>query len=229
MDTYSLSSLQGLNWAWAKILWIERGAIEDANTTRIQDDYLDARRIVGFILADHILESCNNGICPELPEYYYEYLNALSVDEYKKNKAYVIWENNGRIVDEDKERIARDYYEACSLLPWKQTAAYKCQATIIEPLLAYIKDKKKVNKSKISRRKAYWAYLAGDANESRCINVADEYVDEFYDHASNSLDSNNSDDSDLSKDLYHLVKGHNHIANMFEACILPYTAAEILH
>jgi hypothetical protein len=231
---YSNEAINDLHQVWASYLWITRGAIDDYDESRKKKDYLDARRIVASILANSIFEGNRKGIAPPVPKYYFDYLSSLSISEFKRIKAYNIWEMHGKVINDDVERIVGDYYTACSYLPcneyWQHdfdsydvTMWLNDNRSITEYLEKVIMSSK-TGKNQIVNRRAYWAGLEGNSNEKDNYERASSYVDRFYQGAITALGSDYCN-SDKEDELLSMLEGNHDIASTFE----KYVALRIPH
>lgn len=218
-EVYSQRELEMFNMVWARLLWHERGCIEDGDINREKTDFMDARRFVGFLVAEQVLENFVKEKSFPIPDYYFDYLNSVSVDEYKKIKAYMIWMNKGAIRDGNYERQREDYMKACTFLPNEELIKKKGRATPSKTIAEYVTDTDRVNKNKIQNRKAYWCYMSGSTDQVANHCEAHQYVESFYDNAKPALVKGHDK---VQPDYFHLVHGKHHLANMFEACFLTY-------
>ncbi|TAN43883.1 MAG: hypothetical protein EPN22_08765 [Nitrospirae bacterium] len=101
----------------AGIFWIFRGRIENHDEERKKKDYHDAKRHIGFLIADAIIEGCKANTLGDdclsyLKEEYFEYLIALSLEEYIRIKSYFNWQKGGGIANDDRTRMNSDYFNA---------------------------------------------------------------------------------------------------------------------
>ena len=224
IDTYSETSLIALNIAWARIFWINRGAIKDNNFDRMRVDFLDARRTICFLVADAILENFLNGYPFEIPEYYFPYLSRISLQEYKDIKAYTIWEGKGETIDDNIERMNRDYLEGCSIIPAKKLMVGREKPHISDKFIKYINTVAEDDKIKLVERKAYWRFCAGFEDHKDNWYKANDYVDNFYSYAKNALIQGHDN---VPIDYFEIVFENNHIANMFETCFLIYLKPKV--
>ena len=223
-EVYLKRELEMFTMVWATLLWHERGCIEDGDINREKVDFMDAKRFVGFLVGDQVLENFVEEKSFPIPDYYFDYLNSLSVDEYKKIKAYLIWQKGGKIRDNNYDRQREDYLKACCFLPNEELIKEKGRVTPTKTLTKYVTDTNRVNKSLIKNRKAYWCYMLGCTDQPANYCEAHQYVESFYDNAKPALVKGHDK---VQPDYFHLVHENHHLANMFEACFLTYIEPKI--
>jgi hypothetical protein len=101
----------------ARIFWHINGCMQDNNFKRIDDDWFNAKRFIGFMIAEHLIECCQDRKCAKIllhPEYK-EYLNCLSIEEFLRHRAYFIWHDrniNNEWNGKNADRRQDDYFEA---------------------------------------------------------------------------------------------------------------------
>jgi hypothetical protein len=210
-------TIEILHEALANITWIRRGMIVDDDFQRMNRDWLYARRIVGYKLADEILKGCKNGICYSVPDYYFPYLNCISLNEFKEIKAYLIWvqnRNRWRLSD-DETKV--NYLYACEEIEQNKINC-SCSYDIEIPtyIKKYISESKKNHFEAIIRRKAYWNGIF-ERNQSGEYNweKAKNFVNAIY----KPLDATNKLNKEEVLNIINLIDGNHHLTNMFEYSI----------
>ena len=83
---YSEETVSVMHEMQSQILWLKRGMKEDKDKGRMDRDWNDARKFVGYRLADDLIRECEKGKCDRIPPYYYSYLSAISVEEFKEHE-----------------------------------------------------------------------------------------------------------------------------------------------
>ena len=211
--------LQALNFVWARLLWISRGAVRNNDVARINADFLDAKKIVGFILADGLLRSFFEGSHLELHRYYFDYLESLNIEEFKQIKAYTIWERNGEIINDDIGRMKGDYLEACTILPDEEKLSEREPAKPPASLMEYINSMNLTDTNELKTRIVNWCYLAGYSDHEGNHRRAHNYIEEFYRNAPTAIMKGHMF---VEMDYFQLVFENPHMANMLEVCFLIY-------
>lgn len=102
------ASLQMVTEKLAGIIWHFRGRQVDTDYNRVNNDYHDAKRLLGYLLADRIIQDCllpkgeeRRDCLVYLREEFMPYLVCLSLEEFVRFRAYFIWDQAGRPVDGD--------------------------------------------------------------------------------------------------------------------------------
>jgi hypothetical protein len=224
LPVLSKEALELLTTAWAELLWIRRGAVINGDKTRSDANWMDGKRMVGFLLAKQLNEyfseytnSENTVDDIEIQEHYCEYLNMVSIDGFKLMLAHKIWENNGCVCDNDKRRMEKDYYDACNMFNKALSQLRTHPKKSPEWLSNYFSDRNKVDKTKIAKRKAFWRYMAGYEDATKNNEEAKIYVDNFYDNIIAALDQGHDS---VSFDYFDLVEKNTQIANILECYVL---------
>lgn len=190
-----------------------------------KSNWYEAKRIIGYKCADDIINSCKScntkqSNCHLFPTHYYDYLNSLSVDEFKKMKAYFIWKKNGGEISNEKSKIDKDYLDACNEITFLVKSNKTKKKSINIPLpnhtVNYINDINLVDANKITKRKAFWNYLETmNCDSDYNWKCAEKFVTQLY----QKLRDN---DSNASLELCELLDKNHHIVNMFEFCLRCY-------
>lgn len=140
---FSEKDLELLTQLHAQIAWIIKGSLLDDNSMRLAADWYQAKQIVGFKLGDNILQEFRENYFFPIPKYYNKYLKKITIDEYKRYKAYFIWlDKYGTEIDYNSS--VQNYLEACSYLPNEESLKHKGKLKDSSPLLDYINATNKV-------------------------------------------------------------------------------------
>lgn len=205
--------------AW--IFWLFRGAIKNDDHDRRLKDFYDAKRYIGFLYADTVLENCiNNRLEIDCLEYlkkeYLEYLAVLSAEEYVRFKAYFYWLNkNNRTIDNNERRMKADYFEALEYIHntmWNckhddpKKFMMECKNINIIKEYFSVADHATVKKGKTSTGKRLQYEKPSDINE---------FVDEFYNGLQNAFKNNSINEKEISNILNIIYKNY-HVPNMLE-------------
>ncbi|HBR17090.1 MAG TPA: hypothetical protein DD725_05715 [Deltaproteobacteria bacterium] len=215
-------ALKELTEHQAFIFWFYKGSIKDNNIERMRNDYYDGKRYVGFLIADKLIEGCKQNQLDDdclgyLKEEYFEYLVALSVEEYIRIKAYYNWGNKNKISNNDLFRMNSDYYNAMECL---HNTFWNCKGRTPELFLdlggmklikGYLLNIDKYKLNIIKKAKNF----AGKRLNYEISSESNEFVDKFY-----KLIQDASKGIDIRYDeifgLLNLVYEDDHVPNMLE-------------
>lgn len=212
--TFTQVGINLLHEAAATILWFERGKTTTYDYDRINRDWLDARRIVGFKLADAILTGCQNGICYSIPTDYFSYLSSISILEFKKLKAYFLWLHCHDGVPKSDEESESIYLDACEEVEQGRINC-KCLESneIPENIKSFLLLSKQNYYFEIIKRKAHWnSIFEKNYDEEYNWAKAEKLVGAIYDPIE-SFDSLSKDDV---LNIVKLIDENHHLTNMFE-------------
>ncbi len=135
---YREDFLEVLTALHADFLWINRGMLVDNDYKRIESDWQDAVRMVGFKIGDDVLTDFKRGIYFNIPNAYFKYLNSITIEEYKNIKAYFIWKERESVRHDDQDSDKEDYLKACSFLPEEEYLMKEGKIHPLSTLLDYI-------------------------------------------------------------------------------------------
>ena len=62
---YSEETVSAMHQMQSQFLWLKRGMKVDHDKERMDKDWIDARRFVGYTLADDLIHECEDGKCVE--------------------------------------------------------------------------------------------------------------------------------------------------------------------
>lgn len=199
----------------AKIFWLCRGAKYDNNFERINTDYYDAKRYVGYLIADTMIHKCLNGelegdCFSYISEEFIDYLKVISVEEYIRTTSYFSWlKNKGAIINNDRHRMDNDYFEALqniynSMVHCNDTGDVKLSDKTVKLVTDFAKsDVKRV----IAGKKTTISRL-------QCKAEPDGFVNHYYCSLGKSLEDNLEPEKVAR--LLRLLYENNHIPNMLE-------------
>lgn len=183
------------------------------------ENWLEAKQDVGYILGDEIIQYCKNNRGKEnksfqIPYNYCDYLNSISIGDFKKKKAYFIWEKRGRHIDNDKSRKEQDELDAFCEIEFLSLINCNCRNKCVfdwSSVDNYIADINPEELDKIKRLKALWhSFKTPDFNPNKDWIVAEEYANNFY-----------SDIKSVGKkpnQAYKLIDENQDIVSVFEYC-----------
>ena len=212
-----------LTYAQAKLFWYLRGSINDNNIKRIEDDYHDAKRHIGFLLAEMLLNHCvyeNKDVecLDSIRRAYIDYLIAISMEEYMRIKAYLLWQDGDRIRDANKLRMDADYYRAMESV---EQAMVNCKnrkpesfkgKECIEYIAEYFKSRDQEEMHTIKKAKM----SSGERLKYDVSPQVREYVEAFYDLLKHAFVNATAPDKE---EIYRIIKNYYrdyHVPNMLE-------------
>ncbi len=213
-------SLQVVNDNLAHLLWHYRGRKDDDNHERRQADYFDAKRLLGFMLTEAILNECSpNRSSPECLPYlrkeFIDYLVSLSVEECIRFRAYFDWEKKGASQSGDVERMNADYIRALDEI---QKTMRNCrgrspqeymQLKNASVVLDYVSS---IDSSRIKAIKKAKKFAGVRLSYLREPSV-EKYVDSFYSLLQRTGQDPNAEDIE---EVIRALGADNHIPNMLE-------------
>lgn len=106
----------------AKLFWYFKGSPKIQSPEQEKDDYYNAKRYIGFLLAESLLKVCTNRSkkCATiyLQADFVEYLQSITVEEYLRFKAYLKWHtrNNDTLIHKDNGKDKVDYFNSLNYL-----------------------------------------------------------------------------------------------------------------
>ena len=206
-----------LHKIYARILWFERGGIDKYDLHRMNCDWLDARRIVGYKLADEVIKECESGSCHPIPDHYFSYLSAISLNEFKAIKAYLMWEARYEGVDVPEATTESIYLESCEEIEHSKVNC-ECESDQDIPIHIsdFLMDSQRVPYHNIIKRKAYWSSLSEEnPDPDYHWRKAEKFVDTVY----KPLASGGGLRQDHVVDIILIIDENHHLTNMFEYCI----------
>ena len=111
-------TLKSIVFSQADLLWRYKGTPENQAKELQINDYHNARRYVGYVIAHRIFESCFLSKClfVSLPQPCIEYLQILSLDEFVRYKAYHLYRERIESGENVKGDEYSDYYNAIGFL-----------------------------------------------------------------------------------------------------------------
>jgi len=205
---------------YASQLWIDRGGIVNNDYLRILGDWFDARRIVGFRIMAEIIKACKNNKCESLHSRYYPPLSSLSLEEFKKICAHLIWEerysNEVALSEREKTDV---YFEACrEVESLKNNCLNKEETDIPGDMKAFMKVSYEKCYDNIVMRKVHWKSLSEGhwQNFESNLEKSKTFVNSLYGRFAES-------DRILSygeiEALITLIDDNYEWINMFEYCL----------
>lgn len=218
--------LKDVNEALAHLFWYFNRKQNNQTKEEQDDDYYDAKRYLGFLLADMILRQCSeNHKCPDkfLRPEYIEYLRSVSIEEYVKHNAYLRWhERNKDTYIKDSEKQVSDYLHGVGFLDntminckgkkctqnikaWSSIIGesdYKHYATLLKP---------------ITKAKTYTLNRLNDKDDiQEQIKDIKHFVNEFYPQVLGWLMEGKEPDRVIINKIVDNMYGKSKVTNMFE-------------
>ena len=197
----------------SQILWLKRGMKEDKDKGRMDRDWNDARKFVGYRLADDLIRECEKGKCDRIPPYYYSYLSAISVEEFKNMKAYFLWRERyeGEDVSDD---VAREiYFEACEKIRRCKVNCLNETKKIPDALKRLLKNQHGSPSRDLMERRAFWNHAQNKERDSmRNWKVAEEITLLLY----GDLLSSRQISTKIVNDYFNRTEEIPHLITMFE-------------
>ena len=215
--TFIKKQINNYHEVYASLIWFRRGQIIDDDYNRINKDWLDARRIVGYKLADDILDGCKKGTCYSVPQYYLPYLSSLSINEFKEIKSYLMWEKLSKTIPVKQLNAKSIYLDAC-----KEVEQHKinCKCSYDEEIpkniRSYLLEVRQKAYNETIRRKAYWNSLNENNNDDiHNWHSAEKIVSSIY----KPLEKTNRLNKKQVLNIVSLIDKNHHLTNMFEYVI----------
>jgi len=229
--------LEVLTETQSRLLWCYKGKPPDQPKELREDDYYNAKRYIGFLLADLLLIRCSGRICPEdvidpnqclFPEYI-EYLQGISIEEYLKYKAYLTWDKrNKNNFPRDHGKENEDYFNAMAFLD--NTTMRNCRkrnCKVILPLWKKIIEKKDLMRQQnilsiiAKAKKGALVRLFADAtsyayNRDYFEAYIDKFVDSFYNGILSLICRDAIPEKEMIEKIISSVYENPKVVNMFE-------------
>jgi hypothetical protein len=211
----------------ANIFWRFRGGTWDDNAKRQQDDYFDAKRHIGYLLSERMIEDCilrkssaEKACLPLLAEEFIPYMVILPVEEFIRIKAYLLWamDRAWQPIEGGEERD-KYYYVVQRVLEYALTPCRrKDEELIAEHLPSVIREHfKHADNAEI--RRVMVAKIISDARLNiRYSDDIESYTMRFYEFAKQIL-SQEEPDGEAAETVLNLMYKSPTIPNMFE-CLL---------
>lgn len=182
----------------------------------------NARRYIGFIIANELLRNCNKEICPDkaLKEEYVEYMQRLTIEEFVRYKAYLRWKERTKdkyIKDDHKE--LEDYLTGMGFL---DTTMNNCKNQKCKDIVGFwqkiverkLKSQENILETIKRAKKNTLKRILPVVYASHNIYV-EEFVDRFYNHIL-KLSSLNQPSQDIAAKIVNSIYENPQVINMFE-------------
>ena len=219
--------------AHAYLFWKYKGAPRNQPQEGMVDDWMQAKRYLGYLVAQHLLsrfeEPKQADLCPRemLSAGRAKYLLSLNLEEFARMRAYFMYRsrrsgNSPSIHDRDYTSSTKTIYQALDdVVGWPRRDMARCRDC--RPRLASVHLKGDENHSTRKQveaaRKRDLARLGLDSGVAK---LADECLDSL---AWLFTEVGNGDLHRLSQEPARLLKSHLAVANMFDffvACLLTH-------
>jgi hypothetical protein len=80
-------------------------------------NWIKGKKHTAFTIIERYLHDCTGeNKCLPLPDYFFEYLNEIDINDIKEFKAYFVWKAKGRNENNTAKEMSEDYYDACDRL-----------------------------------------------------------------------------------------------------------------
>jgi hypothetical protein len=212
--------IEDLQQMYASRLWFERGRIVNGDRLRILGDWFDARRVVGFRIMAEIIKACKDNKCESLHRRYYLPLSSLSLEEFKKICAYIIWEEryNNEVPLSEREQT-NIYFEACrEIETFKNNCLNKEETDIPGDMKEFMKVSYEKCYDNIVMRKVHWKSISEGhwQNFESNLEKSRKFVDSLY---GRFAESDRILSCDEVEELINLIDDNYEWINMFEYCL----------
>jgi hypothetical protein len=226
--------LEGLVDCQASLFWMFRGAKKDNDRERQDNDYFDAKRHMGFLIAEKIIENClknekDKTNCFEfLNADYMEYLASISIEEFIRTKAYLLWgaKKNWEPTT-DQSEIDEYYYKVQNVI--EEPGKKCCQKKPGEISKKFHKDVKEYFRSlddeAIARIKSGKIHTDSRLNINHPRDV-DEYTELFYREVKHAIQKQKLPKEKAQK-ILKLMYTNTDIPNMLEHFLRCYVCSFI--
>lgn len=159
---YSEETVSVMHQMQSQFLWLKRGMKVDKDKSRMDKDWNDARKFVGYSLANNLIQACKNGSCDRIPSFYVPYLSAISIEEFKEMKAYFIWKDKYDGCDADDDLKKRIYLEACDEIRRCKVNCLNKTENMPEELIVLLVDQHTSAQPDLLERRAFWNSVRGN-------------------------------------------------------------------
>ncbi|MDA8240884.1 MAG: hypothetical protein M0Z67_11025 [Nitrospiraceae bacterium] len=206
----------------AYIYWLKKGAVQNYDKGRMDNDYYDGKRYIGFLLAESIIEACKrNELGEDCLDYlhvdFFEYLRCITLEEYIRIRAFLAWERDGGMENNDHDRMTSDYYSSMDCV---QNTMWNCKGRRTEQLMkkksmhlirSYFLALNREQLRVIKEAKIY----AGNRLNIEISREVNGFVDEFYEALQTALKGETLSRK-VVEDLLSSLYANSHVVNMLE-------------
>lgn len=212
-------ALEDLTKKQAELFWFDKNCPQFQSESQELDDYFNGKRFVAYLIADILLENCRNNNCAKvlLQKEYVEYLKILSVEEFLRHKAYLIWvEKCNNVSAFCWGTSKQDFNSALHSFDDLLTNCKKHNCSSDENAKIWLHapissdDKDRIIRGKKNAIKRIW----NDAN--LFSQEVETFVDQFYGHYIKFLNNAGTSDYTVLHSIINQIDKKLSVVNMFE-------------
>lgn len=223
-DKYLGFILSDLVQKQAKTYWHLNGCTVDNNQERIDNDWFNAKRFLGYMIAENLIQSCKDHQCAKvlLKHEFKEYLNILSVEEFIRFRAYLIWNdrNNGKDWSQkDADKSNDDYFKAAKVINGvfkncnNELCSDKNNKDFWEKSIGKLQedlDAESIITAKINRINRLLK------NSSEYTNKIKKYVELYYSNVEQFTTTGKTTEPDILGKIIEKINSEYYVSNMLE-------------
>ncbi len=220
-------ALEDLTLQQARLFWYFKGCPENQPKKKELDDYYNGKRWLAYLITDSLLQNCKIKNCAKvlLQKEYVDYLKILSVEEFIRSKAYLIWDHRC------KEQFCygwgttvQDFKKASNFLDGLLENCYdhKCDSKeniiFLDKVPDYLPE---TVKEIITGKKGAINRIWDESNPF--FQEVESFVDDYYKHYGKLISMNKIKDYSIFHKIIGSLDDKLSVVNMFEyisKCVL---------